>query len=86
MIGKKIRMERIMDRNSGKMVIVPVDHGMTLGPLPGLIDFRKTIDSVFLWPVGVIVGAVGDVILGVIFFRVAEQPPTTLEVFGTPIG
>ncbi|NJD63327.1 MAG: fructose-bisphosphate aldolase, partial [Deltaproteobacteria bacterium] len=27
MIGKKIRMERIVDRNSRKTVIVPMDHG-----------------------------------------------------------
>jgi predicted phospho-2-dehydro-3-deoxyheptonate aldolase len=46
MVGKKFRMERIMDRNSGRTVIVPMDHGVTLGPLPGLIDIRKTIDSV----------------------------------------
>ena len=32
MIGKSIRMERITDRNSGKTVIVPMDHGVTIGP------------------------------------------------------
>ena len=36
MVGKKIRMERIMDRVSGKTVIVPMDHGVTLGPMAGL--------------------------------------------------
>ena len=41
--------------------------------------------TVFLSPVGIIAGAVADVILGVIFFRAAEQPPSTLEIFGTPI-
>ncbi|MBM4330121.1 MAG: fructose-bisphosphate aldolase [Deltaproteobacteria bacterium] len=46
MVGKRIRMERIMDRSSGKTVIVPMDHGVTLGPMPGLIDMRKTIDAV----------------------------------------
>jgi predicted phospho-2-dehydro-3-deoxyheptonate aldolase len=45
MVGKRIRMERIMDRNSGKTVIVPMDHGVTLGPMPGLIDMRQTIDA-----------------------------------------
>ena len=48
MIGKKIRMERIMDRNSGKTVIIPVDHGVTVGPVPGLINMQKTIRSVAL--------------------------------------
>ena len=46
MIGKRIRMERIMDRNSGRTVIVPMDHGVTVGPLAGLTDMRKTIAAV----------------------------------------
>lgn len=41
--------------------------------------------TVFLLPVGIIVGAVADVILGVIFFRAAEQPPSTIEILRTPI-
>lgn len=45
MVGKRIRMERIMDREAGKTVIVPMDHGVTLGPMPGLIDMRRTIDA-----------------------------------------
>ena len=35
MIGKKIRLERIMDRNSGRTVIIPMDHGVTVGPIAG---------------------------------------------------
>lgn len=38
MIGKKVRLERIMDRNTGKTVIVPMDHGLTAGPIEGLIN------------------------------------------------
>lgn len=38
MIGKKIRLERIMDRNTRRTVIVPMDHGMTVGPIPGLVQ------------------------------------------------
>src|SRR3989304_5765881 len=38
MIGKKIRLERIVDRNTRRTVIVPLDHGMTVGPIPGLIQ------------------------------------------------
>jgi hypothetical protein len=41
--------------------------------------------TVFLAPVGIIVGAVADVILGIIFFRAAEQPPSPMEILGTPI-
>jgi len=46
MVGKQIRMERIMDRTSGKTVIIPMDHGVTLGPMAGLTDMRKTINAV----------------------------------------
>ncbi len=46
MIGKAIRMERIIDRNSQKSVIVPMDHGVTVGPIEGLADMRTTISKV----------------------------------------
>jgi predicted phospho-2-dehydro-3-deoxyheptonate aldolase len=46
MIGKMIRMERIIDRNSGKTVIIPMDHGVTVGPIEGLADMRTTISKV----------------------------------------
>jgi len=46
MIGKKIRLERIIDRNSGKTVIVPMDHGVTVGPIAGLEDMRTTVSKV----------------------------------------
>jgi hypothetical protein len=42
--------------------------------------------TVFLALLGIIAGAVTDVILGVIFFRAAEQPPSPDEIFKTPIG
>ncbi|MDR3102787.1 MAG: 2-amino-3,7-dideoxy-D-threo-hept-6-ulosonate synthase [Methanocalculaceae archaeon] len=48
MLGKQIRMERIIDRNSGKIVIVPVDHGISMGPIPGLISMRDTISKISL--------------------------------------
>ncbi len=46
MIGKSVRMERIMDRHSGKTVIVPMDHGVTIGPISGLVRIEKTIHAV----------------------------------------
>lgn len=46
MIGKMIRMQRIMDRNSGKMVIVPIDHGISDGPIDGLINVRETVSTI----------------------------------------
>jgi DhnA family fructose-bisphosphate aldolase class Ia len=44
MIGKKIRLERIIDRNSSKTVIIPMDHGVTVGPIEGLADMRTAVN------------------------------------------
>ncbi len=46
MFGKDIRMERITDRKTGNAVIVPMDHGISVGPMDGLIDMKKTVDDV----------------------------------------
>ena len=46
MIGKHIRMERIMNRDTGRTVIVPMDHGVTVGPIDGLIDMKTTVNAV----------------------------------------
>ena len=39
-LGKQIRMERIMNRNTGKTIIVPMDHGISAGPIDGLKDMK----------------------------------------------
>lgn len=41
---------------------------------------------VVLSPVGIIAGAVADVMLGIIFFRAAEEPPSYNEILKAPIG
>lgn len=46
MIGKQIRMERIMNRDTGKTVIVPLDHGVSVGPIPGLINMEETVGRI----------------------------------------
>ena len=43
MIGKDIRMERLMNRTTGKTVIVPMDHGFTMGPIEGIINPREAV-------------------------------------------
>ena len=43
MIGKQIRMERIMNRNTGKTVIVPMDHGVTVGPIAGITSMKDAV-------------------------------------------
>lgn len=45
-IGKRIRMERIRNRNTGKTVIVPMDHGISMGPIEGLEDMKIAIQNV----------------------------------------
>jgi predicted phospho-2-dehydro-3-deoxyheptonate aldolase len=46
MIGKQIRMERLINRDTGKTVIVPMDHGVTVGPIEGLVNMRDTIKAI----------------------------------------
>ncbi len=46
MVGKLIRLERIMNRETGRTVIVPMDHGVTVGPIEGLIDMKTTVNQV----------------------------------------
>ncbi len=46
MIGKQIRMERIINRETGTTVIVPMDHGLTAGPIEGLIDIKDAVRQV----------------------------------------
>jgi len=42
--GKSKRMQRIFG-DDGKTVIVPMDHGVTDGPIQGLINVQNTIDK-----------------------------------------
>ena len=46
MFGKNIRMERIIDRRTGNAVIVPMDHGISIGPINGIIDMKSTVNDV----------------------------------------
>jgi class I fructose-bisphosphate aldolase len=44
MIGKYIRLDRIKDRETGKFVILPIDHGVTIGPVHGIKDIGQVIN------------------------------------------
>jgi len=46
MIGKEIRLERIINRNTRKAVIIPMDHGVSSGPIKGLLDMKYIIGEV----------------------------------------
>jgi len=45
-VGKRIRIDRIMNRNTRRTVIIPMDHGITVGPIKGLIDMKSIVDKV----------------------------------------
>jgi len=46
MIGKEIRLERIINRVTGKAVIVPMDHGVSAGPIVGITNMKKVMAQV----------------------------------------
>ncbi len=43
MAGKEIRIQRIINKNTGKVVIVPMDHGLSAGPIYGITDMKKAM-------------------------------------------
>jgi fructose-bisphosphate aldolase/2-amino-3,7-dideoxy-D-threo-hept-6-ulosonate synthase len=45
-IGKNIRLERIIDRKSKRTIIIPMDHGLTMGSIQGLEKMAKMVDMV----------------------------------------
>lgn len=45
MLGKSIRLQRIINRNTGKTVILPMDHGAGMGPIEGLVDLCTAVDN-----------------------------------------
>lgn len=46
MQGKSIRMERIINRSTGNAVIIPMDHGVTVGPIKGIKSVKAMADMV----------------------------------------
>lgn len=59
MSGKAIRLERIMNRNTRKTIIVPMDHGVTNGPIEGLIDLSQAVDLVAEGGANAVIGHIG---------------------------
>ena len=47
-IGKSIRIERVINRDTKKTIIIPMDHGMSGGTIKGLEDMAKMVDKVAL--------------------------------------
>ncbi len=46
MDGKALRLARLIKPSCKKTCIVPIDHGVTLGPITGLGDYRKLIGQI----------------------------------------
>ncbi len=44
MAGKDLRLKRLF-RHSDQLFILPLDHGITIGPVPGLADIRDTVQA-----------------------------------------
>lgn len=58
-IGKAIRLERILDRKTHRTVIVPMDHGISVGPIEGIIDLPAAVDKVAEGGANAVLGHVG---------------------------
>ena len=35
-LGKQVRLQRIFNRETGRAIIVPMDHGVSVGPIEGI--------------------------------------------------
>lgn len=44
--GKKIRLSRLFDEKSQKSVLIPLDHGATVGPIEGLNNISKVLNAI----------------------------------------
>ena len=59
-IGKNIRMERIMNRENGKSIIIPMDHGLTVGPIKGIENnLGEMVNKVALGGANAVLGHIG---------------------------
>ncbi|MBW2099696.1 MAG: fructose-bisphosphate aldolase, partial [Deltaproteobacteria bacterium] len=43
MNGMESRLRRIIRKDTGRSLVIAVDHGMALGPMTGIVDLKKTI-------------------------------------------
>ena len=62
--GKAVRLERIMDRRTKRTIIVPMDHGMSVGPIKGIEDMAHTVDLVAEGGANAVLGHIGLPLFG----------------------
>jgi len=58
-IGKSIRLERIFNRSTSNTIIVPMDHGVSVGPIKGLEDLRVAVNRVAEGGANAVLGHIG---------------------------
>ena len=58
-LGKSIRLERIINRNTGRTVVVPMDHGVTVGPIKGIENMRDMVNDISEGGANAVLGHVG---------------------------
>jgi len=59
-IGKKIRLERIINRETRRTIIIPMDHGLTVGPINGIEkDLGEVVNKIALGGANAVIGHVG---------------------------
>jgi predicted phospho-2-dehydro-3-deoxyheptonate aldolase len=59
MLGKQRRLRRLFNRQSGKTLIVPIDHAVTMGPATGLEHPERLINTLVKSDVNAIIGHKG---------------------------
>ena len=45
-LGKEVRLTRILNPKSKKLIIITVDHPITRGMFPALINMEDTLDKI----------------------------------------
>ncbi|MDR0767030.1 MAG: 2-amino-3,7-dideoxy-D-threo-hept-6-ulosonate synthase [Methanosarcinales archaeon] len=58
-IGKSIRMERFVKRDTGRTIIAPMDHGVGVGPIKGLTNMPEAVNKVALGGANAVITHIG---------------------------
>jgi len=74
--GKKIRISRLFHAESGRSIIIPMDHGASVGPMPGLANMLASVR---------LLRCVQDLVQGLILHRgTLRHIDASLPITGLP--
>lgn len=59
---KDLRIRRLLNNKSKRLLITPLDHGVTLGPIEGICNIRDTVDALTQTKVNAVVLHKGNII------------------------